>query len=162
MADDRLDLLDYYELLRVARDAPPDRIREAFHDFALRYHPDRYAGAADEKRERAAQIYRRGTEAYGVLTDLERRKRYDALLEAGELRYRDPSALEERRAKAPAGGVQARTPRAIPFVKKALEAEAAGALGQAKLNLGLALQYEPDNAGLRAHYEALVERMKKG
>ncbi len=161
MADDRLDLLDYYELLRVEPSASTERIREAFHDFARRYHPDRHASAPPELQERAAQIYRRGAEAYRVLTQPEQRRRYDALVEGGKLRYEEPPATA---ARAPVGSdaeVRARTPRALPFVQKALDAERRGASSQAKLNFELALRYEPDNEPLRRRYEALLEAMKR-
>ena len=87
MSGDPLEQLDYYTLLQVPDDASTDQIRAGFHRFAAKYHPDRFAGAGAEpaKVERAAQIYRRGTEAYKVLTDPRRRKLYDAGLAEGRL-----------------------------------------------------------------------------
>lgn len=88
----RLDRLDYYTLLGVARTASPDDVRAAFHRFAQRFHPDVYLGQGEEKIARANLIYRRGTEAYRVLVDPDRRKRYDEQLSIGRLRF-DPSAM---------------------------------------------------------------------
>ena len=98
MSDDRLDQLDYYTLLGVARDADVDAIKRAFRTFARRYHPDKFVGQAEEKIERATRIYRRGSEAVQTLTDLDARRAYDAGLAKGELRLRS----EPRKQPAPA------------------------------------------------------------
>ncbi|MBX7195959.1 MAG: DnaJ domain-containing protein [Sandaracinaceae bacterium] len=161
MSDDRLDLLDYYELLRIEPTASGDDVRRAFHEFAMRYHPDRYTGAPADKVERASQIYRRGAEAYRVLASPEQRKRYDQLIAAGTLRYVDPTATEERAAKRPEGTLDVRSIRARPFLQKALEAEKQGDLARAKLNFGMAMQHEPDNAALKQRYDEIVAKLKK-
>jgi curved DNA-binding protein CbpA len=111
--------------------------------------------------ERAAQIYRRGAEAYRVLTNTEQRNRYDQLVAAGQLRYADPTAAEERATKRPEGVVEAKTVRGRPFVQKGLEAEKRGDLQQAKLNFGMALQHEQDNAPLKQRYDEIVAKLKK-
>ena len=68
MADKR----DYYEVLGVAKDATEDQIKSAYRKLAMKYHPDRNPGdkAAEEKFKEAA-------EAYDVLHDPEKRRRYD-------------------------------------------------------------------------------------
>jgi len=63
---------DYYEILGVTRDADVDAIKAAYRKAALRYHPDRNPGdKASEERFKAA------AEAYAVLSDAEKRARYD-------------------------------------------------------------------------------------
>src|SRR4051812_39402733 len=99
----------------------------------MRYHPDRHAGAEDEKRERAASIYRRGAEGYRVLTDPEQRRRYDQGLASGKLRYDD--TVSSGSTRPPAGPLDVKNLRARPFVQKALEMIKAGDLKGAKLNL---------------------------
>ena len=63
---------DYYEVLGVARNATEEEIKKAYKTLAIKYHPDRNPGdkAAEEKFKEAA-------EAYSVLSDKEKRARYD-------------------------------------------------------------------------------------
>jgi molecular chaperone DnaJ len=63
---------DYYEVLGVPRDADLDAIKAAYRKAALSHHPDRNPGdKASEERFKAA------AEAYAVLSDPEKRARYD-------------------------------------------------------------------------------------
>ncbi len=87
MTGDRLDLLDYYTLLSVEPTATADAVRHAFHRVALKYHPDNHTGGGPERLARANQIYRRGAEAYRVLSNPQTRREYDAQLARGALRY---------------------------------------------------------------------------
>jgi molecular chaperone DnaJ len=63
---------DYYEILRVNRNATEDELKASYRKLALQYHPDRNPGdkAAEEKFKEAA-------EAYEVLRDPEKRSLYD-------------------------------------------------------------------------------------
>ena len=65
-------MADYYELLRVSRDAGEEEIKKAYRKVALEYHPDRNAGSS-EAEERFKEV----TEAYEVLRDPQKRARYD-------------------------------------------------------------------------------------
>lgn len=69
---------DFYEILSVAKDASSDDIRKAYRKEALKSHPDRNPGdSAAEGRFKAA------TEAFQVLSDDEKRARYDRFGHAG-------------------------------------------------------------------------------
>ncbi len=69
---------DYYEVLGVAKDADENTIKRAYRKLAMKYHPDRNP---DDKA--AAENFREVTEAYEVLTDKEKRARYDQYGHAG-------------------------------------------------------------------------------
>ena len=63
---------DYYEILGVSRDASQDEIKKAYRKLALKYHPDKNP---DDKE--AEQKFKDAAEAYEVLGNEEKRKRYD-------------------------------------------------------------------------------------
>jgi molecular chaperone DnaJ len=69
---------DYYEVLALAKDASPDDIRKAYRQAALKNHPDRNPGDAE-----AEARFKEATEAYQVLSDEEKRGRYDRFGHAG-------------------------------------------------------------------------------
>ena len=65
---------DYYEVLGVPRGANEDEIRKAFRKLARQYHPD----VAKDKKN-AEEKFKEINEAYEVLSDPEKRKKYDQL-----------------------------------------------------------------------------------
>lgn len=69
-----MDYKDYYKILGVERSATEAEIKSAFRKLALQYHPDRNPGnkAAEEK-------FKEINEAYEVLSDPQKRARYDQL-----------------------------------------------------------------------------------
>ena len=63
---------DYYEVLGVSRDATADQVKSAYRKLAMKYHPDRHPDDPD-----AEQKFKEGAEAYEVLSDADKRSRYD-------------------------------------------------------------------------------------
>jgi molecular chaperone DnaJ len=70
---------DYYEVLGVARTASADEIKRAYRKLAMKYHPDR----ADGDKAAAEAKFKECSEAYEVLSDPEKRRRYDQFGHAG-------------------------------------------------------------------------------
>jgi molecular chaperone DnaJ len=64
---------DYYEVLGVTRTASEEDIKRAYRKLAMKYHPDR----ADGDKAAAEIRFKECSEAYEVLSDAQKRKRYD-------------------------------------------------------------------------------------
>ena len=69
---------DYYEVLGLERDAGEDQIKSAYRRLALKYHPDRNPGDGE-----AEASFKEASEAYEILSDSERRQKYDRFGHAG-------------------------------------------------------------------------------
>ncbi len=78
---------NYYDLLNVSREAPPERVRAAYRSLAQRYHPDKLQGRADAVRVMAAL-----NEAYAVLSDPQLRAHYDRSVQNAARRTNHPSS----------------------------------------------------------------------
>ncbi|MEM9416229.1 MAG: J domain-containing protein [Planctomycetota bacterium] len=65
---------DYYKTLGVPRDASADAIKRAYRTLASKYHPDKNKDDPD-----AAEKFSKANEAYDVLSDPDKRKKYDQL-----------------------------------------------------------------------------------
>lgn len=63
---------DYYKILGVSQDATQEEIKKAYRKLAMKYHPDKNP---DDKQ--AEEMFKKASEAYQVLSDPEKRKRYD-------------------------------------------------------------------------------------
>ena len=63
---------DYYEILGVARDCDEQTLKSAYRKLALQHHPDRNPGNHD-----AEEKFKQAAEAYGVLSDTQKRAMYD-------------------------------------------------------------------------------------
>ncbi len=75
MADKR----DYYEVLGLQKGASEDEIKKAYRTMARQYHPDLHPDNVEECEEKMKEI----NEAYSVLSDAEKRQRYDQFGHAG-------------------------------------------------------------------------------
>ena len=85
---------DFYQLLGVTEKATPEEIKKAYRRLAKKYHPD-----ANPNNTQAAEMFKQISEAHGVLSDADKRKKYDMMRRLGAF---DPTA--RRPAPQGAGG----------------------------------------------------------
>lgn len=69
---------DYYEILDVSKDASKEEIKKSYRKKALKYHPDKNP---DDKG--AEQKFKEAAEAYEVLSNADKKARYDRFGHAG-------------------------------------------------------------------------------
>src|SRR5688572_21988484 len=69
---------DYYEILGVSRDADADTIKKAYRKLAMQFHPDKNPG-----NQEAEERFKEAAEAYNVLSDGDKKARYDRYGHAG-------------------------------------------------------------------------------
>ena len=70
---------DFYEVLGVDRNADADALKKAYRKLAIQYHPDRQQGKSDAEKKEAEEKFKEAAEAYDVLSDPDKRARYDRL-----------------------------------------------------------------------------------
>lgn len=66
---------DYYKTLKISRRATQKEIKKAYRELALVWHPDKHKG--EEEKEKAEKQFQLVAEAYEVLSDDEKRQKYD-------------------------------------------------------------------------------------
>jgi curved DNA-binding protein CbpA len=150
----------YYEILRVPSDSSAADVKAGFHEFALACHPDRYVEEAPEVARVASEIFKRGVEAYKVLSRPAWRARYDDGLTKGKLRFVLGSAPETP----PPPAMRtlediARSPRAKECALKADRLISSGKLEEARIALVTALQHDHDNDELKDRLQVLYEAL---
>lgn len=69
---------DYYEVLGVSKSASADEIKKAYRKLALKYHPDKNPG-----NKEAEEKFKEAAEAYDVLSNSDKKSRYDQFGHAG-------------------------------------------------------------------------------
>ncbi len=157
-----LETMNYYDMLRVAFDASPADIQQAFHDLSLRCHPDRFVDDDPEVGQAAAVVFKRLVEAYSVLRRPNLRARYDQELRKaqGKAVAFDEHAKEQKKTFEQRTLFQiARDPKAKKFAAKADAYLSAGQLEDARIQLISACQNDPMNEELRERLNILYEAL---
>lgn len=68
---------DYYEILGVDRNASEAEIKKAYRKLSLQYHPDKLANKSEKEKKEGEEKFKAITEAYSVLSDPEKKDKYD-------------------------------------------------------------------------------------
>lgn len=74
---------DYYEVLGLQKGASPDDIKSAYRKMALKWHPDRWVDGSEAEKKTAEEKFKEASEAYSVLSDPDKKARYDKFGHAG-------------------------------------------------------------------------------
>lgn len=74
---------DYYEVLGLQKGASEDDIKQAYRKAALKWHPDRWVNGTDAEKKTAEENFKEASEAYSVLSDKDKRAKYDQFGFAG-------------------------------------------------------------------------------
>ena len=74
---------DYYEVLGIQKGASEDDIKQAYRKAALKWHPDRWVSGTDAEKKTAEEKFKEASEAYSVLSDPQKRAKYDQFGFAG-------------------------------------------------------------------------------
>jgi molecular chaperone DnaJ len=74
---------DYYEVLGLQKGASTDDIKGAYRKAALKWHPDRWVSGTDAEKKTAEEKFKEASEAYSVLSDPDKRAKYDQFGFAG-------------------------------------------------------------------------------
>jgi hypothetical protein len=83
-------MMTYYDVLAIAPDATPEQIKQAYRAAVQVTHPDRLQQVSAAARAYAEEQLKRINEAYGVLSNPERRAAYDAAQHAAGTMYEAP------------------------------------------------------------------------
>ena len=74
---------DYYEILGLAKGASADEIKSAYRKLALKWHPDKWVNGTDAEKKTAEEKFKEASEAYSVLSDPDKKSKYDQFGHAG-------------------------------------------------------------------------------
>lgn len=74
---------DYYEVLGLQKGASADEIKKAYRKLAIKWHPDKWTQASPAEQQTAEKNFKEVGEAYAVLSDDQKRARYDQFGHAG-------------------------------------------------------------------------------
>lgn len=166
-----LESMNYYDVLRVAFDASPKEIQEAFHGLSLRCHPDCFVEQPVEVGVAASAVFKRLVEAYDVLRRPKMRIRYDEQLrktmtsEGGHVAEGQGAKFDEHAVAAKKTFEQrtlymiARNPKAKQFAAKADRFLSNGQLEEARIQVISAYQHDPGNEELKERLDIIYEAL---
>jgi DnaJ-class molecular chaperone len=168
---DGLDTQDYFQVLQVAQAASVAEIKKSFYRDSRIFHPDRVFHLEDQaSKANINTIYKRITEAYYVLRDDAKRKKYlvdiNGPERATKLRFTEASEAEQKaEAKKVAEEEFGTTPKGRQFFKAALQEIDRQQWSAAERSLKSAIMYESGNAKFKeklALVQSKLDEQRKG
>ncbi|WP_373049184.1 J domain-containing protein [Vulgatibacter sp.] len=159
-----LDGLDYFQVLKVEKTASVGELKAAFYRESRQYHPDRVFHVDDPAlKANVHKVYKRITEAWSVLRDDEKRRKYLADVSGPQreqkLRWTEESEVERKKAREEEVGT---TPNGRKFFAAGVVALDAGRLDEAVRSFKAALMYEPQNPRYKEKAEEAQRRARGG
>jgi DnaJ-class molecular chaperone len=166
-----LETMNYYDILRVAFDAPAEEIQQAFHALSLRCHPDRFVEEPPEVGQAATAVFKRLVEAYGILRRPAMRARYDAELrrsvgagggapaEGAGAKFDEHAVAQKKTFEQRTLYMIARNTKAKQFAAKADRFLSNGQLEEARIQIISAYQHDPGNDELKERLDILYEAL---
>ncbi len=162
-----LTRVDYFSVLSVAPTASPAEIKKAFYRESRTYHPDRFFHLPESQvKTDLGSLYKRVTEAYYVLRDDAKRRKYSADMASAEreerLRYTEATEAElKAEARKSVDEEFGSNPKARPFFKTAQADIAKSNWAAAERNLKMGLMYEAGNARFKEQLATVRDKLEE-
>jgi DnaJ domain len=160
-----LDRMDYFQLLKLQPSATLVEIKAAFYRESRTLHPDRFFQLEDKVfKEKVGHVYKRLTEAYYVLRDDAKRKRYAADIASPErnakLRFSEATEAETKQQVKKEQEEQIGVhPKGRQFYATAMKDLDGANLSSAERNLKMALTFEPSNARYKEKLNEVQQKL---
>lgn len=148
-----IDDMDYYQILKVEPTATANEIKEAYYRETRVFHPDNFINLEDaELKKRILKISKLITEAYIVLRDFDKRKKYDKQIATGgdkrNIRFVEDDTRQETKE-------DIISPQAKKLYTQAMAALMQNRPQEALKNLKLALAFEPNSQTIKKKIEEI-------
>jgi len=153
--NDKIRSLDYFQILKVNKEATHEEIRINFYRLSKFFHPDRYYNLSDRQLKRKISfIYKQISESYNILKNDKLKKEYINLLDKNRdenLRYNFAEKKKKKEVNGPAK----------KYFQLGLRAFENRDYKTAKMQLQLALSMEPDNEVIKDTIEEVAAAIKR-
>ncbi len=156
-----IDELNYYEILCLNDSCVPEELEFSFKSMVKRFHPDQLTEPSEELMEQSLYLILSFKEAFDTLKSISSRLLYDVSIEQGQLRIENTELADTKDQSANDPSQAAATENGKKYWALALEAADNNDYGGALLQVGFALQYEPQNEAFMEFKATAIEEAKK-